>query len=107
MFILFFLPRGISLRTARLIFKQYYTNIFINTHLREDSAMIAFFVFSRLFAVVGLSVILVADVLQLPDGGHFGAIHFQYSTNFDTFPTVSFRQGRTKLDLTTEPPLMG
>jgi len=36
--------------------------------------------------------------LQLPEGGDFGAIHCQPSRNFDK---------STKLDLTTEPPLLG
>jgi len=36
--------------------------------------------------------------LQLPEGGDFGAIHCQPSRNFDR---------STKLDLTTEPPLLG
>jgi len=38
------------------------------------------------------------DVLQLPEGGDFEAIHCQPSRNFDR---------STKLDLTTEPPLLG
>ena len=38
------------------------------------------------------------NVLQLPEGGDFEAIHFRLSTNFDRC---------TKLDLTTEPPLLG
>ena len=38
------------------------------------------------------------NVLQLPEGGDFGALHCQPSTNFDR---------STKLDLTTEPPLLG
>jgi len=38
------------------------------------------------------------NVLQLPEGGDFGALHCQPSTNFDS---------STKLDLTTEPPLLG
>ncbi|MGB4653968.1 MAG: hypothetical protein WBH98_00855, partial [Bacteroidales bacterium] len=36
--------------------------------------------------------------LQLPEGGDFEAIHCQPSRNFDR---------STKLDLTTEPPLLG
>ncbi|MCZ2356445.1 MAG: hypothetical protein LC115_07120 [Bacteroidia bacterium] len=36
--------------------------------------------------------------LQLPEGGDFGVLHCQPSTNFDR---------STKLDLTTEPPLLG
>jgi hypothetical protein len=39
-----------------------------------------------------------ANVLQLPEGGDFGALHCQSSTNFDR---------STKLDLNTEPPLAG
>jgi len=35
---------------------------------------------------------------QLPEGGDFEALHCQPSTNFDR---------STKLDLTTEPPLLG
>jgi len=38
------------------------------------------------------------NVLQLPEGGDFEAIHCQPSTNFDR---------GAKLDLTTEPPLLG
>ena len=38
------------------------------------------------------------NVLQLPEGGDFEALHCQPSTNFDR---------STKLDLTTEPPLLG
>ena len=38
------------------------------------------------------------NVLQLPEGGDFDALHCQPSTNFDRC---------TKLDLTTEPPLLG
>ncbi len=38
------------------------------------------------------------NVLQLPEGGDFEALHCQPSTNFDR---------STKLDLTTEPPLFG
>jgi hypothetical protein len=41
---------------------------------------------------------LAPNGLQLPEGGDFGAIHCQPSTNFER---------RTKLDLTTEPPLLG
>jgi len=36
--------------------------------------------------------------LQLPEGGDFEALHCQPSRNFDR---------STKLDLTTEPPLLG
>ena len=39
-----------------------------------------------------------SDGLQLPEGGDFGAIHGQLSTNVDR---------STKLELTTEPPLLG
>jgi hypothetical protein len=38
------------------------------------------------------------DVLQLPESGDFKALHRQPSRNFDRC---------TKLDLTTEPPLLG
>ena len=38
------------------------------------------------------------NVLQLPEGGDFEALRCQPSTNFDR---------STKLDLTTEPPLLG
>ena len=38
------------------------------------------------------------DVLQLPEGCDFEALYCQPSTNFDR---------STKLDLTTEPPLLG
>lgn len=38
------------------------------------------------------------NVLQLPEGGDFGAIHCQPSTNLER---------STKLDLTTEQPLLG
>jgi len=40
----------------------------------------------------------VHNGLQLPEGGDFEALHCQPSTNFDR---------STKLDLTTEPPLLG
>ena len=53
----------------------------------------------RLFvcSCLALSSFRVAcNVLQLPEGGDFEAIHCQPSTNFDR---------STKLDLTTEPPL--
>jgi len=43
-------------------------------------------------------VTLAHNGLQLPEGGDFGAIHCQPSTNFDW---------STKLDLTPEPPLLG
>ncbi|MGI6320363.1 MAG: hypothetical protein ACOXZK_05280 [Bacteroidales bacterium] len=43
-------------------------------------------------------VIITANVLQLPEGGDFEALHCQPSTNVDR---------STKLDLTTEPPLLG
>jgi hypothetical protein len=39
-----------------------------------------------------------ANVLQLPEGGDFGALHCQPAQKFDR---------STKLDLTTEPPLLG
>ena len=38
------------------------------------------------------------NVLQLPEGGEFEALHLQPSRNFDRI---------LKLDLTTEPPLLG
>ena len=38
------------------------------------------------------------NVLQLPEGGDFGALHCKPSRNFDR---------STKFDLTTEPPLLG
>jgi len=38
------------------------------------------------------------NVLQLPEVGDLEALHYEPSTNFD---------GRTKLDLITEPPLLG
>ena len=41
---------------------------------------------------------LSPNVLQLPDGGDFEALHFQLGSNFDR---------STKLDLPTEPPLLG
>jgi len=41
---------------------------------------------------------LTDNVLALPEGGDFKALHCQPSTNFDR---------STKLDLTTEPPLLG
>jgi len=43
-------------------------------------------------------VTITANVLQLPEGGDFEALHCQPSRNFDR---------STKLDLTTEPPLLG
>ncbi len=54
--------------------------------------------FSRLFVVVVSSSTLAGSVLQLQEVGDFGAIHCQPSRNFDR---------STKLDLTTEPPLLG
>ena len=44
-----------------------------------------------------MRVLYVDNVLQLPEGGDFEALHCQPSTNFDR---------STKLDLTTEPPLL-
>ena len=41
---------------------------------------------------------IAANVSQLPEGGDFEALHCQPSANFDR---------STKLDLTTEPPLLG
>ena len=41
---------------------------------------------------------MVANVLQIPEGGDFEALDCQPSRNFDR---------STKLDLTTEPPLLG
>jgi len=41
---------------------------------------------------------ITANGWQLPEGGDFGALHCQPSRNFDR---------RTKLDLTTETPLLG
>jgi hypothetical protein len=41
---------------------------------------------------------ITANVLQLPKGGDFEALRCQPSSNFDR---------STKLDLTTEPPLLG
>ena len=54
--------------------------------------------FTWLSAVEKLAVALGHNVLQLPEGGDFEALHCQPSTNFDR---------STKLDLTTEPPLLG
>jgi len=45
-----------------------------------------------------LSFKMAGNGLQLPEGGDFEALHCQPSTNFDR---------STKLDLTTEPPLLG
>jgi len=45
-----------------------------------------------------LFVQFVANGLQLPEGGDLEALHCQPSTNFDRI---------TKLDLTTDPPLLG
>ena len=45
-----------------------------------------------------LSAVIEPNVLQLPEGGDFEALHYQPSRNFDR---------STKLDLTTEPPLLG
>ena len=55
------------------------------------------FLFIVVFEVL-VSHKIAANVLQLPEGGDFEAIHCQPSTNFDR---------STKLDLTTEPPLLG
>ena len=43
-------------------------------------------------------VTVVANGLALPEGGDFEELHSQSSTNFDR---------STKLDLSTEPPLLG
>ena len=56
-----------------------------------------FGVFARGLCVGPLSP-LYPNGLQLPEGGDFEAPHCQPSTNFDR---------STKLDLTTEPPLLG
>ena len=45
-----------------------------------------------------MSYLMTHNVLQLPEGGDLEALHCQPSTNFDR---------STKLDLTTEPPLLG
>jgi hypothetical protein len=55
-----------------------------------------FLVFSRLFVVVVSSFTLAANVLQLPEGGDFGALHCQPSKNVDS---------STALDLTTSAPI--
>jgi hypothetical protein len=55
---------------------------------------LSMFVVSRCFCRFRVTV----NVLQLPEGGDFGALHCQPSRNFDR---------STKLDLTTEPPLLG
>ena len=47
---------------------------------------------------IGVGPKMPYNGLQLPEGGDFEAHHFQPSTNFDR---------STKLDLTTEPPLLG
>jgi len=44
------------------------------------------------------AVKVVVNVLQLPEGGDFETLHCQPSRNFDR---------STKLDLTTESPLLG
>ena len=49
-------------------------------------------------SVVWLSIRLAVNVLRLPEGGDFEALHCQPSRNYDRC---------TKLDLTTEPPLLG
>ncbi len=46
----------------------------------------------------GILVFSQPNVLQLPEGGDFEALHCQPSTSFDRC---------TKLHLTTEPPLLG
>jgi len=61
-----------------------------------------FYVF-ELFNCMSVDVCIVvswvaANVLQLPEGGDFEALHCQPSRDFDR---------STKLDLTTEPPLLG
>jgi len=45
-----------------------------------------------------VDVKIAGNVLQLPEGGDFEAIHCPSSANFDR---------STKLDLTNEPPLLG
>jgi len=62
----------------------------------------AFLFFAESFGMsisVGMCCSAIAtNVLQLPEGGDFEALLCQPSTNFDR---------STKLDLTTEPPLLG
>jgi hypothetical protein len=60
--------------------------------------MVYFLFFSLQFDVVVSFFTLAGNVLQLPEGGDFEALHCQPSRNFDRC---------TKLDLTTEPPLLG
>jgi hypothetical protein len=50
------------------------------------------------FCCTDVALKLTPNVLQLPEGGDFEALHCQPSTNFDR---------STKLDLTTSPPLLG
>ena len=48
--------------------------------------------------LIGFLAIITANDLQLPEVGDFEALHCQSSRNFGS---------STKLDLTTEPPLLG
>src|SRR5699024_10731777 len=58
----------------------------------------SFFFIYQCLTVMLVSFTIPANVLQLPEGGDFGALHCQPSTNFDR---------STKPDLTIEPPLLG
>ena len=67
-------------------------------HRTNVTLKLLFSKFKNLF-VSGLEVLNMRyNVLQLPEGGDFEALHCQPSTNL-------YRS--TKLDLTTEPPLLG
>ncbi|WP_286432554.1 hypothetical protein, partial [Myroides odoratimimus] len=58
----------------------------------------SFFFIYQCLTVMLVSFTMPANGLQLPEGGDFEALHFHLSINFDR---------STKLDLTTEPPLLG
>src|SRR5690606_1366441 len=87
----------------------YKTSLYLNHHFptrsqtveqRLRSQLLISYSAIRLFLsiVVSSSFNIVANGLQLPEGGDFEALHCQPSTNFDR---------STKLELTTVPPLLG
>src|SRR5690554_2861471 len=79
-----------------LSFSTWFT--LIPTYLKEKSTS-SLSPYSRSMKILlSMFMLITPNVLQLPEGGDFEALHCQPSTNFDR---------STKLDLTTEPPLLG
>jgi len=66
--------------------------------LKDFDAKNGSYKFNLHFGMVLCFDLMLHNGLQLPEGGDFEALHCQPSTNFDR---------STKLDLTTEPPLLG